>query len=249
MLCSVAGDCAETLWLNEGSQGMLDKSNRANSRERNSLAKTNFMKGLSPTALDYLLDSAQIISLPAKAGVFEEGEAANAFYCLLTGYVRLYRMGKDGRQADFRICAPGDLFAECLVFTESRYPYSAQAAENVTLARLDLKDVRELAERDPSVAKALVSTLSEHLLVTTDILVNDRLHTAPQRVADYLLERCPLDAGAASIRLPFQKNLLAGMLGLAPEALSRAFSSLRRAGVSVRGRVVQISDVKALREL
>lgn len=228
---------------------MLDKSNRANARERNSLAKTSFMKNLSPTALDYLLDSAQIISLPARATVFQDGEAANAFYCLLTGYVRLYRIGKDGRQADFRICTPGDLFAECLVFGDDHYPYSAQAAENITVARLDIKDVRELAERDPSVAKALIASLSEHLLVTTEILVNDRLHTAPQRVADYLLERCPLDAGAASIRLPFQKNLLAGMLGLAPEALSRAFSSLRRAGVSVRGRVIQISDVKALREI
>ncbi|MFD1745749.1 Crp/Fnr family transcriptional regulator [Rhizobium helianthi] len=228
---------------------MLDRSNRANNRERNLLAKTSFMKHLSPAALESLLDSAQIISLPARSIIFREGESATAIYCLLAGYARLYRMGKDGRQADFRICTPGEVFAECLVFGGTHYPYSAQAAENVSLARLDAKDVRDLAERDPTVAKAMIAALSEHLIVTTETLVNDRLHTAPQRVADYLLERCPVDSGSASIRLPFQKNLLAGMLGLAPEALSRAFSSLKRAGVSVRGRVIQISDVKALREM
>lgn len=228
---------------------MLDKSNKATTRERGLLAKTAFMRSLSPNALAALLDSAQIISLGARASIFREGENAQAFYCLLTGYVRLYRMGKDGRQADFRICGPGDVFAECMVANDARYPFSAQAAENISLARLDCHEVRQLAERDSTVSTALINTLSEHLLATTDVLVNDRLHTAPQRVADYLLERCPVDAGSASIRLPFQKNLLAGMLGLAPEALSRAFSSLRRIGVTVRGRVIQIGDVKALREI
>jgi CRP-like cAMP-binding protein len=232
-----------------GNATMLEKSNKATTRERSLLAKTAFMRSLSANALATLLDSAQIVSLGARASIFREGENAQAFYCLLTGYVRLYRMGKDGRQADFRICGPGDIFAECLVPQDARYPYSAQAAENVCIARLDCREVRQLAERDATVSAALIMTLSEHLKATTDILVNDRLHTAPQRVADYLLDRCPVDAGSASIRLPFQKNLLAGMLGLAPEALSRAFSALRRAGVSVRGRVIQISDVKALREI
>jgi CRP-like cAMP-binding protein len=82
-----------------------------------------------------------------------------------------------------------------------------------------------------------------------DCVANDRLHTAQQRVAEYLLKHCPVDGGATSLRLPFQKNLLAGMLGLAPEALSRAFSSLRRIGVTVRGRIVQIGDVNALRDV
>jgi CRP/FNR family transcriptional regulator, dissimilatory nitrate respiration regulator len=99
------------------------------------------------------------------------------------------------------------------------------------------------------VARAIMTALSSHLLSTMDCVVNDRLHTAPQRVADYLINRCGAATGAASIRLPFQKNLLAGMLGLAPEALSRAFSSLRRIGVTVRGRVIQIGDISALKDV
>jgi len=49
--------------------------------------------------------------------------------------------------------------------------------------------------------------------------------------------------------LPFQKSLLAGKLGLAPEALSRAFSALKKAGVTVRGRIVQVNDVAALKQI
>ncbi|WP_377296479.1 Crp/Fnr family transcriptional regulator [Rhizobium sp. SGZ-381] len=228
---------------------MLDKSHKANIRERGLLTKTPFLHSLTGNALARMLDSAHVYSMPARANVFREGEPALAFYCVLAGYVRLYRVSRDGRQADIRICAPGDVFAECLIFGGEKYRFSAQAAENVSLARFDMQDVRELAEQDTQVAKAIMTALSGHLLSTMDCVVNDRLHTAPQRVADYLINRCPTATGTASIRLPFQKNLLAGMLGLAPEALSRAFSSLRRTGVTVRGRVIQIGDVEALKQI
>lgn len=228
---------------------MLDKNHRANIRERGLLAKTPFMKALSPAAMSRLLDIAHISMVPSRAAIFREGDPALAFYCVLTGYVRLYRVSRDGRQADIRVCSPGDMFAECLIYGGDKYRFSAQAAENANLARFDMQDVRELAEQDPTVAKAIMTMLSSHLLSTMDCVVNDRLHTAPQRVADYLLTRCQIESGSASIRLPYQKNLLAGMLGLAPEALSRAFSSLRRTGVTVRGRVIQIGDISALKDV
>ena len=34
-----------------------------------------------------------------------------------------------------------------------------------------------------------------------------------------------------------------------PEALSRAFSALKKAGVTVRGRIVQVNDVAALKQI
>jgi CRP-like cAMP-binding protein len=73
------------------------------------------------------------------------------------------------------------------------------------------------------------------------------MQTAPQRDAHYLLTHCVEEGSIACLRLPFQKSLLARKLGLAPEALSRAFSTLRQAGVTVRGRAIAIRDVNALR--
>lgn len=98
-------------------------------------------------------------------------------------------------------------------------------------------------------AKSIIRCLSDHLRATMDCIANDRLQTAPQRVAHYLLTHCETEGGPAAIRLPFQKSLLAGKLGLAPEALSRAFSTLRRVGVIVRGRTIHISDVSALKQI
>ncbi|WP_029620851.1 Crp/Fnr family transcriptional regulator [Pseudorhizobium marinum] len=227
----------------------MNKSLNVSDRDKILLARSPLFMALSSEALHKMLDAATISSLPARHVVFREGTPADHFYCVLGGYVRLYRLNRDGREADIRVCGPGNTFAEWQIFGDDTYRFNAQTAENTTFARFDTRTVRTLAEQEPDIAMAIMACLSQHLLTTMDCVANDRLHTAQQRVAEYLLNNCPVSGGPASLRLPFQKNLLAGMLGLAPEALSRAFSSLRDRGVTVRGRVVHIDDVKALRVL
>ncbi|RCW28055.1 CRP-like cAMP-binding protein [Ciceribacter lividus] len=227
----------------------VNKTLKLNTRDKNILLKSSFMEPLGPASMARMLDLATVTSFEARDILFREGEVAEYFYCVLTGYIRLYRLNRDGREADIRICGPGDTFAECLLSCGDRYLYNAQAAENVMVARFELQKVRQLAEQEKDVAKAVIQCLSAHLRSSMDCIANDRLQTAPQRVAHYLLDNCPEDGSSASIRLPFQKSLLAGKLGLAPEALSRAFSSLRRAGVTVRGRIIQINDIGALKQI
>jgi len=227
----------------------VNKTLKLNTRDKNILLRSSFMESLGPVSMARMLDLATVTNFEARDILFREGEVAEYFYCSLTGYVRLYRLNRDGREADIRICGPGDTFAECLLACGDRYLYNAQAAENVVVARFELQKVRQLAEQEKDVAKAVIQCLSAHLRSSMDCIANDRLQTAPQRVAHYLLDNCPQDGSSASIRLPFQKSLLAGKLGLAPEALSRAFSSLRRAGVTVRGRIIQINDISALKQI
>jgi CRP-like cAMP-binding protein len=234
---------------NKGRDGEMNSSLKLSNRDRAVLMKAPFLAGLGSGALIRLMSTMTISTLPARKFVTREGENADAFYCVLSGYVRLFRLSREGREADIMVCAPGETFAECLLFSDNIYRCNAQTAEPATLARFDMQAVRDLAQQDPEIAKALISAVSRHLLGTMDCIANDRLFTAPQRVANYILSRCPTDGSSASIRLPFQKSLLAGMLGLAPEALSRAFSSLRRVGVTVRGRIIQVGDVQALRNI
>jgi CRP-like cAMP-binding protein len=227
----------------------LNKTLKLGARDRNTLIKTPFMASLGPTSLSRMLEIVTVNSHEARDVVFQEGHGAEYFYCVLSGYTRLYRMGRDGREADIRICGPGDTFGECLLYIDDFYRYNAQAAENITVARFELQKVRVLAEQEKDVAKTIMQILANHLLDTMTCVANDRLHTAPQRVANFLLDQCREQESSVSLRLPFQKSLLAGKLGLAPEALSRAFSALKHSGVTVRGRMIQIDDVSALKQI
>jgi hypothetical protein len=49
--------------------------------------------------------------------------------------------------------------------------------------------------------------------------------------------------------LPYDKNLIAGQLGLKPESLSRAFAKLRSVGVVVDASRVVVEDLAKLRQI
>ena len=49
------------------------------------------------------------------------------------------------------------------------------------------------------------------------------------------------------IKLPYDKTLIAGHLGLKPESLSRAFAKLRRVGVNIHASDVVVREVARLK--
>lgn len=227
----------------------MNKVLRMNLRDRDILQSTSLLAALNPSLVKRILDGVVVSSSEAKDILFREGMAADCFYVVLSGYVRLYRVGEDGREADTGVFGPGDVFGQCAMFLNDTHTFNAQAAEPAMLARFDFAKVRQIMHEEPDFALALMNIMARHLNDARCNVANDRLHTAPKRVARYLLELSDANGNGASFRLPFQKSLLAGKLGLAPEALSRAFSMLKNSGVSIRGRIIHISDAEALRKI
>jgi CRP/FNR family transcriptional regulator, dissimilatory nitrate respiration regulator len=220
---------------------------KLNTREKDILLRSPLLRELPSGAAAKIVEHVTVSSHEARDTIFKEGQKAEYFYTVLSGFVRLYRLSKDGREADIGIYGPGETFAEGVMFNGGAHRFSAQSAEPVLLARYDIGQIRQLATHEPLVALSLMGALSHNLDKALECVADDRLHTAPQRVANFILQNCPDNTNTARFRLPFQKSVLAGKLGLAPEALSRAFSALKCAGVSVHGRIIEIGDVDALR--
>ncbi|MFS8115093.1 Crp/Fnr family transcriptional regulator [Rhizobium jaguaris] len=217
--------------------------------EFKSLARSKLFAGLGKSAAERLYEKCEILQFKAGEFILREAEEAKAFFSVVDGYVRLLKMDEFGTQTDLTVCEPNDIFAECMLAGGKLYGYSAQAAGDAVVARFDLEDVRRLADADRTIERAVMQLMAEHFLSAMDCIAGDRSQTASQRLANYLLSRCTLQATSQIIELPFQKRLLAGKLGLAPEALSRAFATLRCAGVSVHGKTIRIDDVTALRRV
>ncbi|WP_180898393.1 Crp/Fnr family transcriptional regulator [Martelella soudanensis] len=219
-------------------------------RRKAQFIETGLTAATDMTTVNRLMECASFVNAAPPDLLFLEGDTARSFYSVVTGYIRLFRQNSEGREVDIRICGPGDTFGDDLVFSGETCRYSAQAAENATLVCYDLAKVRQIAANDDgSMARVLAISLSTQLQEAVDCVADDRLNTALQRVAHYLLDQCPDDASTATFRLACRKSLLAGKLGLAPEALSRAFGSLKTLGVNVNGRTIEITDIEALKRL
>ncbi|OHV77177.1 Crp/Fnr family transcriptional regulator [Rhizobium sp. LCM 4573] len=222
------------------------KTLQMTSIDRNILTGCRFFKRLPLSTAEAILHGAALAEHEKYDSLFRQGDRIDDVFLVLSGLVRLYRVGKDGREADVGVFAKGELFGEDTMFLGYRATANAEVAENSVIARVDSRKLRQLAASDPDVAQAFIEHLCHRGKMKEDLLAQDRLLTAPQRVANYLLSQCPNGSTSFCFRLPFQKSVLAGKLGLAPEALSRAFSALRESGVSVKGRMIEIHDRHAL---
>lgn len=78
---------------------------------------------------------------------------------------------------------------------------------------------------------------------------NQKLRDSTERLANYLLTQRARQGGKDEITLPHEKRVLASLLGMTPENLSRAFAKLSAQGVFVEAAHVRFEKIPALERL
>lgn len=202
---------------------------------------------LPPEKARRLLEGRRAMLVEPRRQIFAQGDRANAFYVVLDGWVKLYRLTPGGGEAVVGVFTRGESFAEPVTLLGGRYPASAEAASAGRLLEIDAAGFDAAMAEDPSLAVAMLASIVSHADRLAADIATLKLLAAPRRVADFLARQTDARAGAATIALPHDKALLAARLGMTPETLSRAFTALRRSGVEVRRERVAVADVAALR--
>ncbi len=217
---------------------------------RAALRACRLWRTASDEAVDDLAGRATVRDVARGTVLATEGEAAGSFGVLVTGKARVYYLGADGRQITFEVVETGQPIAAVAAMAGSRYPANIETTTPATIAWLPQEALFDLLEREPRVARTIVSELAGRLVNFTAIVQTLALGV-PSRLAGYLFQRV-LSTGKPSARglevdLGMPKGELAVALGTVPETLSRAFSRLRDEGiVEIHGRRVTVLDVRAL---
>jgi CRP-like cAMP-binding protein len=214
--------------------------------EQTALTQATLFQGLGDDALGRLLAGAGIAALAQGQSLFLQDEPADRFFLVLSGWIRLYRLGDDGSEATVSVVGAGETFAEAASFAAAVYPVCADAVAPARVLCLAKKAFEEAIAADGTIALRMLASLSHRLRRLVVQIEQLQVKSAPQRLAAFLVGLSPRLAGAVTFVLPLPKALIAQRLGMRPETLSRAFAALRRQGVGRRGNEVSIADVAAL---
>jgi CRP/FNR family transcriptional regulator, dissimilatory nitrate respiration regulator len=196
--------------------------------------------------------------LPAGELVFAQGAAADAFYLLAAGRVKVFKELRDGRTATIRHVAPGETFGESVLFHDT-FPSSTATMDECELLRIPTAAFRDLILKEPELGLHLLGSMAR-LLVMLNRRVEDLLLPVPARLARYLLELCAekhvpgegelVMRGSLVCYLPTSKRELAARLGTVPETLSRALNQLVRSRlIALHGERFEILDLHGLERL
>ena len=213
------------------------------------VARIAVFRGLKPETIQRVIAPATAVALQERQPLFRQGDPATAFFIVVDGWIKLYRITFSGEETVIHVFTKGGSFAEAVAFTGARYPATAEAVSDARVVRIPADHVVRCIRENPDIALAMIASTSQHLHHLVQQVEQLKAQSGVQRVAEFLASLCPIDHGSSMIALPYDKVLIAARLGLKPESLSRAFAKLRTVGVEVRASHVAIRDVARLRQL
>ncbi len=203
---------------------------------------------LPAPAFEAILAQSELQVRPRRAMLFKQDEPAAAFYLLLDGWAKLYRVTVAGDEEVVGVFSRGDCLAEAPCLTGGQYPVSGEAVTDVRMLAVPGHRIAELNRTSPEIGLAMLASVSLHLKNLVEQIEELKARTGPQRLAFFLVGLAPVTRGPCTIALPYEKGLIAGRLGMKPESLSRAFQRLQSLGVRSNQNAIAVSDVARLAE-
>jgi CRP-like cAMP-binding protein len=219
-----------------------------NEKDIKTIRQTPMLGGLSPEAIANLLRDATVTHHEQGYVMFSQGDPADAFFIVLQGWIKVYRLSSSGAEAVVGIFTRGQSFAEAAAISGGAYPAYGEAVTDVRVVRFSARRLFDRIREAPEIALAMLASTSQHLHLLVRQIEALKAHTGAQRIAEFLLELAPEDSGACVVELPYDKALIAARLGMKPESLSRAFHKLKNYGVDIRQRHAEIRSLRELRD-
>jgi CRP-like cAMP-binding protein len=179
--------------------------------------------------------------------LFIAGEEASGLYVVVSGAVRAFRAGADGREQVIHTEGAGATLAEVPVFDDGTYPATAVADEESVLLFLAKGDVRAVCLEHPKITLAALKMLAGRLRRHAELVEALSLREVGQRLANLLLTEAAthgerLGKGVA-FDLLMTNGQIAARVGSVREVVSRALTRLQEDElIVIENRRVTIPD-------
>jgi CRP/FNR family transcriptional regulator len=211
------------------------------------LRRTALFGGLADEELRALATRSAERRLVREEMLFVAGEEARGLYVVVSGAVRAFRAGADGREQVIHTERAGATLAEVPVFDNGTYPATAVADEDSVVLFISREDVRAVCREQPGIALAALELLAGRLRRHAELVEVLSLRAVGQRLARLLLAearaRGERSGGAVSLEIGATNAQIAARVGTVTEVVSRALARLHQDGlILLNNRRVTITD-------
>lgn len=191
---------------------------------------------------------AHLQRFPAGTLLLLEGDPVDFLYVLLEGQVELHGTWND-RETVLALLQPLSTFILAAVVLDAHALMSARTISRSEVLMIPGDAIRTAMRLDPQFATAVSRDLAGCYRGLVRAIKNFKLRSSVERLANYLLAQRAKEGGGSTLQLHCEKRVLASLLGMTPESLSRAFAALQSSGVTVHGSQVRLSNILALEAL
>lgn len=214
------------------------------------LANQFLFESLSRDQIKLIAEAASIRTLKKGEHLFSELQPASAFFIVVSGSVKIYKLSAQGGEQILHVQYPGDLVAEAVIFDFETYPAFCAALEDTVLLRFGKEDFLTILRHFPEITFKIMRAYSRRLRVLVAKIEELSFHDVKSRLASYLINHYERRENRCVISLPISKKDLAASLGTIPETLSRTLNFMKREGIIAEEKnEIVILSLKKLKQM
>jgi len=192
------------------------------------LRTTPIFSRLSPADRQAVAQVARVEAFARGDTIFEQESPSNAFYAIVSGRVKIFKMMPNGKDVILEVFGPGDPLGAVAAYMDRPFPASASAIEDTVCVIIPRPAFFRLIETQPSLVRGLLLGLTVRLVELTNRLAELTGGRIEPRFARLFLklasEMGRAERGGTFVPLSLSRQELADLTGTTIETCIRIMS-------------------------
>ncbi len=218
--------------------------------DRKLIKELPIFNGLNESCVREIMQNSQVKNYKKKGeAVFYEGDKAVNFYVVLLGWVKLFQINEQGKESILQMVGAGESILENVALFNNNFSAMAQtAAKNTKILSISAAHFCEHLKNNQLIATNTLSIMARQSQRLMRQLSYITLKTPRQRVGSFLLNLfLQHNQKPNSIKLPYDKSLIASYLGMRLETFSRSLCELKQSDkIIIKNNVITLSNSRSL---
>ncbi|PYE52948.1 Crp/Fnr family transcriptional regulator [Deinococcus yavapaiensis KR-236] len=216
--------------------------------------QSGFLNELPPDVRASLTATARKVRVTKGHLIYHTEDAAETVYILVSGRVRLYRIGAGAREVTVAVHEAGELFGTTSIAPDSTYGLYAEALEDGEVLALGANTLRDLLRSQPALGVALSAQLTRQARDLQERLTGLVFLEVSQRLAGALLTMAEAsgatESGKKALKGRISHQDLAYLVGSTRETITKLLGEFKERGLLDLGyRRIVVLDEAGLRDV
>jgi CRP/FNR family cyclic AMP-dependent transcriptional regulator len=196
---------------------------------------------LTPDQKALIAEGIRIQQFPRSAVLITQGDLSDSLFVLLSGRLKVYIVGVNGREILLDFLEPTAAFGELSLIDGQPRSASVMTVEACRLAVLPRQHFLDCLEKHPAIAIILLKTLVQRSRGLVGRIGDMALLDVYGRVSNILLARVSKESEDAYPTLTITHQELANLVGSSREMITRILNDLKKGGfITIENRQITL---------
>jgi CRP/FNR family transcriptional regulator, polysaccharide utilization system transcription regulator len=213
----------------------------------------SIFKGLNQKDKEVIAERHTLVNIKKGGFIFKEGEKSRGLVNLVSGKVKVFKVGVGGREQIIRMVAQQEYVGYGSLFSENIWSFSTSAIEDSVVCILEKHSLSRILKKNPDLAFKLTRILTEEVNSMNNRIISlTQKHVRGRLVESLLMLRDTYgyESDGKTLQVSISRDDIAHFSNMTTSNAIRTLSNLASEGIiKIKGRKITILNYNVLKSI